>query len=369
MKSKINVLFMSPSSEVGGAEKVLLDILTQLNKDKYNFILLNQGEGDFTQAFKAAGGETVSFKLPAWRKQKCFFSRYISLLRVCLLIKRKNISLVHCNAYRLAPYLKWIERLNVAPGLVHVHDLLTKRKAEKFDTFEVKNIVAVSDAVASVFRANGKKIDVICNGVDTKKFKNEHDLKDHKLCVGMLAHFHPIKRHNLFVDIATELKIINPNVNFLLVGDDLVTNDKSLNKCKEYAANMGIADDITFTGRVNNPEYYMSQMDIFLLTSKEEACPLVVLEAMASGCVVVADKNAGGTCSLISDGEDGFLIDCFDVTNSARKINEIAKNRDLINTIVTNAQKKIEKRFTFEVFTRNIDTLYDRLLSNKSEVL
>ncbi|MBQ5850331.1 MAG: glycosyltransferase, partial [Lachnospiraceae bacterium] len=90
---------------------------------------------------------------------------------------------------------------------------------------------------------------------------------------------------------------------FLIVGSgDMV---EELNS---RAMELGIAENVEFTGRIDNSELsdYYGASDLFLFSSQTETQGIVLLEAMAQGVPVVA-INATGVCDIIKDGQNGYL--------------------------------------------------------------
>ncbi len=74
---------------------------------------------------------------------------------------------------------------------------------------------------------------------------------------------------------------------------------------RELASQLGIADMVAFLGNVQDVPSLLSHMDVLLLSSVSEACPMVILEAMASGLPVIA-TNVGGVPELVSD--NGIIV-------------------------------------------------------------
>jgi len=74
---------------------------------------------------------------------------------------------------------------------------------------------------------------------------------------------------------------------------------------KRLAKDLRIDDDVLFLGWQSNPFKFMAQADVFVLCSRTEAHPLVLLEAMACGLPVIATDSPGGTRELIMGGAAG----------------------------------------------------------------
>ena len=83
---------------------------------------------------------------------------------------------------------------------------------------------------------------------------------------------------------------------------------------------LGLNKSVTFRGLVKNPYPYMAQADVFVLSSRFEGFPNVVIEAMACGKPVVAFECPGGINEIIKNGENGWKIDIGDLRGFAEAI-------------------------------------------------
>lgn len=88
-------------------------------------------------------------------------------------------------------------------------------------------------------------------------------------------------------------------------------------------------------------EYLSSS--IFLLPSRFEGFGLVIIESMACGVPVVSFDCENGPRSIITDGEDGYLVPPFDVNAFAEKVMHLMRNEELCKRMGTNAQKSVSQ--------------------------
>jgi glycosyltransferase involved in cell wall biosynthesis len=87
---------------------------------------------------------------------------------------------------------------------------------------------------------------------------------------------------------------------------------------------------------------YLSS-SIFLLPSRFEGFGLVIIESMACGVPVVSFDCENGPRSIITDGEDGYLVSPFDVNAFAEKVMHLMRNEELRKRMGTNAQKSVSQ--------------------------
>jgi glycosyltransferase involved in cell wall biosynthesis len=88
------------------------------------------------------------------------------------------------------------------------------------------------------------------------------------------------------------------------------------------AQSLGVGDDVLLPGFVNNPFTYMARSSVFVLSSRFEGLPGVLIQAMATGCPVVSTDCPSGPREILIDGELGPLVPVGDVEGLARGILE-----------------------------------------------
>ena len=98
---------------------------------------------------------------------------------------------------------------------------------------------------------------------------------------------------------------------------------------------LDLTQDVSLPGSSENPWSIMSQVDIFVLPSEEEAFGLVLVEAMACGLPVVATNAiAGGPRSIIGDSEYGILVPNGDAQKLAEAVVKVLTSEDLRNQLI-----------------------------------
>ena len=99
---------------------------------------------------------------------------------------------------------------------------------------------------------------------------------------------------------------------------------------------------------------------VFVLSSRHEGFPLVVLEAMSQGCACVATSFKGRMKDIITDGYDGLLCNPDDVDELSNKLGTLVSNKELRSKLQNNALKSVE-RFSIKQYITHWETLIGRL--------
>ena len=180
-------------------------------------------------------------------------------------------------------------------------------------------IVVNADAIAADLVAGGvapAKIRTIYNGVDFSRFPPVLDgpradrlaalgipNASHRVFVTILANLWlELKDHPTFLRAAKAIKAAVPDCGFIIAGEGAL-----LEPMRELAAQLGIADDVFFTGRCQHVAELLSISDVCVLSSISEGFANVIVEYMAAGRPVVATA-VGGTGEAVRDGETGFVV-------------------------------------------------------------
>ncbi len=159
-------------------------------------------------------------------------------------------------------------------------------------------------------RIKKDRIKVIYNGLrfpnslpsneEISKFKNKHKIPEDKPIVGSVFRFYEEKRPLLWIKIANEIHKLRKDIYFLLAGEG-----ELLEKTKKTAQEYGILNNTRFIGLTKNPALAMLSMDAFLLTSRQEGLPNVLIEAQSLGVPVIAPE-VGGAAETFIPGKTGF---------------------------------------------------------------
>jgi glycosyltransferase involved in cell wall biosynthesis len=368
----MNILWLSATEKIGGAERVMLNIVEGLSKQTYCHFLIAQEEGPLTEQFSKLGGKTFILKLPAWRKIKFLLKRFLTIFRIIDLVRKERIDLIYANGYRLNPYALYVSKLLNIPALTHIHDVIEKKHVRNFLLHRSQNLVVPSEYArerlgnirARIFLVpNAIKV---CDFIHTAKsnIRKEFGIEDNQILIGMVGNFVEKKGHCFFIDAAVLIKEKINNVKFIIVGDNVYGGSLTKDILIKFAQGRNIAGDIIFTGERSDITEILSNLDFFILPSEKESFSLVVLEAMASRVLVIANKFSGGPSEIIKDGQDGLLVDCANTEELSALIADLAKNFSFKKTLVNAAFEKVKNEFDMPIFINRMVKSLDKITRN-----
>jgi glycosyltransferase involved in cell wall biosynthesis len=170
--------------------------------------------------------------------------------------------------------------------------------------------------------------------------------------VGVIGRLVPIK------DLVTAIRAIArlDGVHLVFVGDG-----ECRPKLEVQARALGVVDRVHFTGWWDVPAA-LSDLDVVLLTSKNEGTPVSLIEAAAAGRPVVATR-VGGVALVVEDGTTGFLAPAGDTVALAAYVDRLLTSPALRRSMGTAARQRALDRFSKDRLLGDVSGLYDRLLA------
>jgi glycosyltransferase involved in cell wall biosynthesis len=212
---------------------------------------------------------------------------------------------------------------------------------------------------------------------------------DETLVVGIVGRLTEIKNHKMFLDAAALLKgrlasegMDRPaaegdgatRVRFIVIGDGHLRLD-----LETHAAALGLADDVTFTGTLDDPENFYAALDIVALTSLNEGTPLTLIEAMANERAVVA-TGVGGVVDLLGGieahllrrprgwqvCERGVTVQSGDAEAFCDALAYLAANAGLRAQMGERGRSFVERNYSVARLVADVLKLYQELCPNRA---
>jgi glycosyltransferase involved in cell wall biosynthesis len=228
---------------------------------------------------------------------------------------RKSVLSVHCNPRKL---LSFFEKC-----LVH----LTYHRA--------KRIVAVSDEVAEILREdyNLKRVSRIYNSVDIDTIRQQASPHfQHKgPYIVALGRLNEVKRFDLLIDSYAKSNA-QQWCDLIIIGDGEMRD-----ALKQQITALKLTDKIQLVGRQRNPYPYLAGAQFLVLSSRTEAFPMVLVEALANKCPVIATDCPTGPGEIITQGKNGLLVKNENIAAMTTAIDQLYFDKTLQNTLRNNA--------------------------------
>jgi sugar transferase (PEP-CTERM/EpsH1 system associated) len=227
------------------------------------------------------------------------------------------------------------------------------------------------DALAKRTGFSERKIEVIHNGVESKRFRQdpsarsrfrqELGIADDDFCIGCVGRLNRIK------DYPTTLRAVEVFSKACVSWRLLIAGSgPELVGLKEFvSANPGLHRRVHFLGTTERVPEFLNAIDTYVLSSLWEGISNSLLEAMAIGLPVIA-SDTGGTPEVIVDGESGLSFPVGDFQRLADRLLMLYRQPDVRDRLGKHAQERIRRDFSLDAMVRSYEHMYDAVATNRA---
>jgi glycosyltransferase involved in cell wall biosynthesis len=364
---RLGVLTVVDTLMTAGAETVATRIAVGLDPDRFESVVCSTRPSapEVVEAVRAAGVEVLELR----RRSRAEVWRWMPLVR---LLRGGRIDIVHTHKFGSNLWLALLSPLAKGPVLVaHEHSWSydgrpLRRLADRLLIARTATtMVAVSPAdrmrMIELERIPPAKIALIPNGIpDAPRGEGVHvrralELPVSSPVVGTVCSLRPEKGLDAALQALAELGPRRPDLRFLVVGDG-----PERPRLERLAKELNVR--AIFLGHRPNEEVpnLLAAMDVVVCSSHFEGTPLAVLEWMAAGKAIVANR-VGGIPSLLEDGREALLVAATDTAALATAIDRLLDDPDERRRLGAAARQRQRKDFRFENTLAAIQSLYERL--------
>jgi len=381
---KINILYVIDTLFIGGAEQHVVTLCKHLDKERFHIVVCTLFSRNLSEVEPLAveiekmGIRVVRLGLTTWRDIPTF-KKYLNL------IDEEKIDIIHahtvpadfwgCLIAKLFRHRKTIVSLH-GPDLRQT--FISRLHSKLVNICLTDKIIVCSNylkhiAIHESF-ARADKIIVIPNPIDITVFKHEkkgfnirmeYGISGDTIVIGSVGRFIKGKGYEICLQVFARVISRYPKLKFLLCG-----YGEEENFYKTVSRDLGIEDNVIFTGRRLDIDEVMAAIDIFLfLPCDGEGFGLVVAEAMASGKPVVA-SNVYAIPDIVLDNRTGFLpfpekpvsaMEKVDIVPFAEKVLYLIKNPEIRKTMGMQGRRVMEEKYSTEVVIIQIEKLYEKV--------
>lgn len=378
---RYNVAYVMTPITFGGSEKVSLNFLKHVDRDKFNIELILflrpwEDNNTFEAEIKHLGFTYTSIPVSN--------NKFFDLLRVprCLIklkevIAANSYDLIHTHGY-IADLLGFIVSniinipiVSTCHGFIKggiklsLYNNLDLMVLNKFD-----KIIAVSDAIRNdllVCNVNVTNITVIENATSTptksldicasrNSIRKFLQIESDEQLLGYFGRLSEEKGILYLLEAVKLLEEFSLPIKLVIIGEgpqrELLTN---------MAVSKKILERIIFVGFQKNIEEWLAAVDIFVLPSLSEGTPMALLEAMSMRLPCIASA-VGGISKIIDSGEDGILVAPGNPEEIRDAVRLLVSDRERSLCMAKNAQLKIEQKYNVHTWARSIENEYVRTI-------
>ena len=367
----MKIMHLISGGDVGGAKTHVLTLLRELGRE-HQVELVCFMEGAFAQEARQMGIPTRILK-----------HKNVFLLRKELLnrIRSGGFDLLHCHGSKANVYSAWIRKKLKIPVISTVHsdpklDYLGRPLADL--TYGVMNRialkkrdgwVAVSDSMKELLISRGYPGDSIWpiyNGIELpeklphrprREYLNSLGLDWDDGCVifGIAARIASVKDLPTLVRAFAAAVKEAPNARLLIAGEG-----EQRQAVESLAKELCPAGSFHFAGWISDMNSFYHAVDVNMLSSISETFPYAITEGARMRCATISTA-VGGVPKLISDGENGFLVDPGDHGAMAQRMIRLTRDKALRSALGCALYEKVREEYSVEAMAQRQIRIYHGL--------
>jgi len=364
--------------QVGGAERVLLEMIRRLPRDHFRCSVITFQIEPGLEAL-----ENVSSLLRVLPLRRTYD---ISAIRTALLIRdlirRENVSIVHTFFETSDLWAAPIARLSGCPVLVSSRrDTGILRTRKHHLAYPIVNrlfdrVLTVSEKVRAYALNHDhlppERVETLYNGVDLEALDAKAAEVDARLSLGLkatsrvistLANIRHVKGIDVLARAAARVCFACPDAVFLVVGG--VLEPEAFRELQSLVDSLGIKDNFRFLGAMSNPYPVLAASDIFCLPSRTEGFSNALIEAMGSRLACVATR-VGGNAEALTEGVNGFLVESEDADAMGNRLLRLLRDPNLRRGMGQAARQTVESHFSMSAMMARLTGIYQELLAAKN---
>lgn len=366
----LHVVHVTLSLDYGGLERVVLHLVKQAESlgQKTSIVCLERC-GALAERAEALGAKVYCIE-----KQPGL--RFNTIKAVRGVLDQLKPDVVHTHQIGALFYSGPAARQTKVPVIVHTeHGKTIKGMKQKFLGWwaarYAQRFYCVSGDIQTAlagFMVPSSKMEVLANGIDTAQLAEPVDtitlrrtwnIAPDAVVLGTIGRLAHVKRQDLMLQVFAKVYQKLPGAVLLLVGDG-----EERSKLEALATQLGVIDQVRFTGFQAEPGKFLHLMSAFLLTSESEGMPLSLLEAWAVG-VPVATFRVGGLPELIRHGETGCLADFGNIDQLADQVVDLIEHPKEAQTIADRCRDEVRRRFDVATMAKAYDSRYRQLIAGR----
>lgn len=362
------ILHVIDSTEPGGAETVFVQLADKLRDRGYRSITVVSGEGWVTD-------ELRRHHLPPRIIDAKGAFNWRLVRELLKIVREERVDLIQSHLLGSNVYCAIVGMIARIPVVATFHGMVDVSPNERLRwlKFQIMNagvsqFVAVSQRLRDAIHAEGllnpQKTSVIYNGIDFSRYgcSSRADLREKigvdsgAIIVGSLGNLHPAKGYDDLIRAARLVVKVNPAVHFVIAGD---IKPHLIGELEALMKDLAVEGNVHFVGFVKDSAEFLSQLDLFLLTSTSEGFSIATVEAMATGlpCIVT---RCGGPEEIVTDGVDAVVVEVARPETVAESIEQLLATPESRKKLSNCAANTVRRRFGDGTMLQSYVNLYDR---------
>lgn len=290
--------------------------------------------------------------------------------------KDKKVDFIHMHsakAHTVGVYSTWFG---------HNSDLILSKRTDfavrnnfmslyKYNHPKIKKILCVSNKIKEILDRSLKDNSIsmtVYSGINPERFnvkniegylKNKFNLSHDSIIIGNTSAISDHKDYFTFLNVAKNISSKDKRFKFFIIGSGPLEQ-----QVKDEVKKLHLDNCVYFTGFINNITEVLRNLDIFLMTSKEEGLGTSLLDAMICKVPIVATA-AGGIPEIVKHENTGLLSQVGDAEHLANNLLRMYNEKELQTQCVENAYKMVKDNFSKKMTAKKTFEVYEQCLQGQ----
>lgn len=370
----MKVLYLLDSLNRGGAETLALDVCRNASNQGIDLSFLATGGGALENEFRTTCSEGVEF-IRLQRKMPIDFNLILKIRRI---IKERKIEIIHAHQA-----VEGIHAYAAAQGsqtrvILSFHGGLFDRKnrlALRFLAPRTARNIFVSESSRQWYSSAVKlnvnfNFSIVYNGVDRKRLtasgkdlRRELNLASNCLLLGMIGNFlePPIKDQLTVCRALPKIFAAVENAHVVFAGRVAENAQDNFRLCVDFCKKNNLADRVHFLGERRDVPDILRALDLFVFSSRQEAMPIAVAEAMLAGVPVVM-SDIEPLLEISDGGNYAEIFKVGDEANLAEAVVNILRDQFYRRSLAKKALRWAEQNYSIEAHLQNLKEIYESVI-------
>ena len=376
----INILFIHQSADLYGSDKTLLQLLTYLDRTKFNPVVVIPLNGPLKDELEKVNVEVyITPVLKLYRNIVTpknglkFFSEYKKAIHFLDEINEKHkFDIIYSNTLAVLLGMIYAKKRKIK-HIWHVHEIIIHPKIianffpkllNKYaDSIVCNSIATLANLTQRIPQIKDKSI-VIYNGVEpineinATVCKTDFGFKTNDIIITLVGRIYRLKGHKLLLSSFIKHFSDQENVKLLFVGSPVIGQEKYLYEVEEIIKTNLITDKVKILPFTKNLNSIWQITDIAVMPSTEaESFGLVAVEAMMAKKPVIG-SNHGGLTEIIINDKTGLLFEPNNEKKLTEAIQYLLDNPIRRLEIGENGQNSVIEKFSIISYIQNFENLF-----------
>lgn len=374
---RIKLLIGITLSEMGGAQKVVYDLISSLPKEKYNITLVTYPGGELIQWIEDLSSEkgirVRIIGISQIRREISPFYDIVTLFKLYKIMKTEKYDMAHFHSSKMGILGRLAARM---AGVPRIYFTVHGWGINEYQSRWLQRVLGLAEKVAgrwcnlsicvSKYHMNlglkmgwlkPNKACVLYNGIDMApitrgRLRQELNIEENIPIIGTIMRLREPKQPVFTIEVFKEILNMGHKAKLIIIGDGPMYKD-----CRVSIDQLELNENVYLLGTRADARELINDIDIMTMFSKWEGLPIAIIEGMLAEKPVIS-SCVGGIPEIIDNGINGFMIDSFDVHEGAEYISSLLRDEDLMRSMGRAAKQKAVKCFSKDRMVENYDRIY-----------